>query len=116
MVEFGVRFPAGPPYMIYQLFLYYLAGIIQDFLLTVNWRFVAKEKPILAMIFSFLTTVVGLLVFYNILTQLDRERSLIGIIVYAAGIATGTFLGVKLKLSEGKYIISKLFPFLNKNK
>lgn len=102
--------------MIYQLFLYYLAGIIQDFLLTVNWRFVAKEKPILAMIFSFLTTVVGLLVFYNILTQLDRERSLISIIVYATGIATGTFLGVKLKLSESKYIISKLFPFLNKNK
>jgi uncharacterized protein YebE (UPF0316 family) len=76
---------------------------------------VAKEKSILAMIFSFLTTVVGLLVFYNILTQLDRERSIMGIIVYAVGIATGTFLGVKLKLGESKSFVSKLLSILKRN-
>lgn len=110
----GVQISSGPPSMLYQLFLYYIAGIVQDFLLTLNWRFVAKERPILATIFSFSTTVVSLLVLYNILTQLDRERSLIGILIYSLGIATGTFLGVKLKLKENETIINKLLSVFKK--
>ena len=86
--------------MFYQLILYFLAGIIQDFFLTLNWRFVTKEKPLQATAFSFLTTVTSLLVLYNILTQLDKERSIIGIIIYALGIATGTYLSVRLKLNK----------------
>jgi len=86
--------------MTFQLILYFLAGIIQDFFLTLNWRFVAKEKPLQATIFSFLTTVISLLVLYNILTQLDKERSIIGIIVYAMGIGSGTYLGMKLKIVD----------------
>ena len=79
------------------LIVYFLAGILQDFLLTLNWRFVAKDKVWPASIYSFLTTVVSLLVLYNILTRLDSERSLIAILVYAFGIGTGTFLGMKVK-------------------
>jgi uncharacterized protein YebE (UPF0316 family) len=79
------------------LIVYFLAGIVQDFLLTLNWRFVAKDKILPASIYAFLTTVVSLLVLYNILTRLDSERSFIAIIVYALGIGTGTFLGMKVK-------------------
>lgn len=81
-----------------QFIIYFIAGVVQDFLLTLNWRFMAKEKAILASIFSFLTTIVSLVVLYNILTRLDQERSIIAIIVYSLGIATGTFLGMKTKI------------------
>jgi len=83
--------------MDYFLFLYFIAGIIQDFLWTLNIRFVAKEKIIRAAVLSFLTTVVSLIVLYNIITKLDSERSLLAIIIYALGIGIGTILGMKFK-------------------
>lgn len=80
------------------MILYFFAGILQDFLLTLNWRFIAKHKILPATGLSFLVTIVTMLVLYNILTYLDQQRSFIAIIVYAAGIATGTFLGMKFKV------------------
>jgi len=88
--------------MDYYLIIYFLAGVVQDFLLTLNWRFIAKEKTIPAATFSFLVTVISLLVLYNILTRLDSQRSIIAIIVYALGIATGTILGMKVKVGFKK--------------
>ena len=84
--------------MYYYLILYFLAGVLQDFLLTLNWRFISKEKVIPAAILSFVVTVVTTLVLYNILTQLDKQRSFIAIIIYALGIGTGTILGMKAKI------------------
>ena len=80
-----------------QFIIYFVAGVIQDFLLTLNWRFMAKDKAILASLFSFLTTIISFVVLYNILTKLDQERSIIAIVVYSLGIAAGTFLGMKNK-------------------
>ena len=79
------------------LLIYFAVGIVEDFLLTLNWRFVAKDKAFPAVTFSFLTTVVSWLVFYNILTGLDSEKSIVAILVYSLGIATGTFLAMKSK-------------------
>jgi len=81
-----------------QFVIYFFAGVLQDFLLTLNWRFMAKDKAILASLFSFLTTIISFVVLYNILTRLDQERSIIAIVIYSFGIATGTFLGMKNKL------------------
>ncbi len=86
--------------MDYFLILYFLAGVLQDFLLTLNWRFINKEKAMPAAIFSFAVTVVSMLVLYNILTQLDKQRSIVAIIVYALGIGTGTILGMKTKIGS----------------
>ncbi len=86
--------------MDYYLILYFFAGVLQDFLLTLNWRFINKEKAIPAAIFSFAVTVVTMLVLYNILTQLDKQRSIITIIIYALGIGTGTILGMKTKIGS----------------
>ena len=80
------------------LVIYFFAGVLQDFLLTLNWRFVAREKAFSASLFSFLTTVVSMLVVYNIITKLDEERSILAIIVYSLGIASGTLLGLKIKI------------------
>jgi uncharacterized protein YebE (UPF0316 family) len=81
-----------------QFIIYFIAGVVQDFLLTLNWRYMAKEKVFLASLYSFLTTIISFVVLYNILTKLDQERSLVAIVIYSVGIATGTFLGMKTKI------------------
>ena len=84
--------------MNYYLLMYFFAGVLQDFIFTLNLRFVSKERVLPAVLTSFLITVVSLLVLYSILTTLDSERSLLAIVIYAAGIATGTYLAMKFKV------------------
>ena len=84
--------------MDWYLIIYFLVGVLQDFLFTVNLRYVAKNKVFLAVLTSFLVTVVNLVVLYNILTQLDSQRTFAAIISYALGIGGGTFLAMKFKL------------------
>lgn len=79
------------------LLIYFFVGIVQDFLFTLNTKYVAKDKVFLAVVSSFLTVVVSMLVLYNILNDLDAEKSVISIIVYCFGIATGTFVAMKFK-------------------
>lgn len=79
------------------LIIYFFAGVLQDFLFTLNLRYVAQNNVVFAMLFSFLTTVVSLTALYNIITNLDPGKSIIAIIVYAAGITFGTWLGMKFK-------------------
>lgn len=83
--------------MIWRLIIYFLVGVAQDFFFTLNTRYAAKDKVFLAVIFSFLTVLTSMLVLYNILTQLDLERSIPSIIVYSFGIAVGTYLAMKFK-------------------
>lgn len=83
--------------MDYFLFLYFFAGILQDFLVTLNWRYIAKHKVAPATFLSFLVTIVTMLVIYNILSRLDSQRSIVAIVIYASGVAVGTFLAMKFK-------------------
>jgi len=86
--------------MNWYLIIYFLAGVLQDFIFTLNLRYVAQHKILLAMVTSFFTVVVSLAVLYNILTQLNPGNSIIAIIIYASGIAVGTFLAMKLKIKS----------------
>ncbi len=79
---------------------YFLVGILQDFLVTMNMRCVAKDKTAAAVGTSFLMTMLSMVSLYNILTGLDQQRSLVAIIVYAAGISVGTYLGMLLDLDK----------------
>ncbi|MCX6786056.1 MAG: DUF5698 domain-containing protein [Candidatus Komeilibacteria bacterium] len=88
--------------MYYYLIIYFFAGMLQDFLVTLNWRFVAKDKPYRAATFSFTYNIVYLLVLYNILTQLNGESSIVAIVVYSLGIGSGTILGMKAKIKKNK--------------
>jgi len=81
----------------FYIIIYFFVGVVQDFLLTLNFRYISEGKAVLASIFSFLVTVVSLAILYDILTRLDSERSVVAIIVYALGIATGTFIAMKVK-------------------
>lgn len=82
------------------LFAYFFAGVLQDFIFTLNLRYVAKNRVFLAVLTSFFITVINLIVLYNILTLMDSQRSIIAIVVYAAGIATGTFCAMKFKIGS----------------
>lgn len=76
------------------LFVYFFVGVLQDFLVTMNWKYVAKNKILPAVSFSFLTTLVNMVSLYDILTRLDQQNSLFAIVVYATGISMGTLLAM----------------------
>jgi len=82
------------------LLIYYIAGLLQDFLFTLMFRFVSKEKAIQAAIFSFIGTMVAMVIFFDIVTRLSAEESILGIFAYALGISSGTFLAVKTKIDK----------------
>ncbi|MCX6760267.1 MAG: hypothetical protein NTW46_02905 [Candidatus Nealsonbacteria bacterium] len=88
--------------MITKLIIYFIVGVIQDFFFTLNSRYIAKEKIVPAVVFSLLTVLMSMLVLYNILNELDPEKSIISIIIYSFGIATGTFLAMRLKIGVKK--------------
>ena len=83
---------------IYLYILYFLSGVLQDILFTLNVRYVAKERVLPAVISSFMTVMVSMLVLYNIITGLNRESGIVAIAVYAFGIAVGTFVAMKFKV------------------
>jgi sorbitol-specific phosphotransferase system component IIC len=89
--------------MVLLLIVYFVAGIIQDFFFTAGIRYVTKEKVFLSVLTSFLTVVVSMLVLYNIVTELTGQSGILAIVIYAAGVGTGTFLAMKLRIgSNGK--------------
>ncbi len=86
--------------MNYFLILYFIAGILSDFLFTMNMRFVAKERPFLAALVSFSTTIISLYVLFSIITTLQQSRGFVAILVYALGIGTGTYIAMRLKIDK----------------
>lgn len=78
------------------LAVYFLVGVVQDFFFTMNSKYIAKEKVLPAVIFSFLTILMSMLVLYNILKDINSETSIIAIVVYSCGIAVGTFVAMKI--------------------
>lgn len=81
---------------IIKLIIYFFVGVVQDFFFTMNTKYVSEKKVLPAVIYSFLTILMSMLVLYNILTELDPNKSILAIIVYSVGIATGTFFAMKM--------------------
>ena len=80
--------------------IYFFAGVLQDFLFTVNLRYVNKNKIFMSVLTSFLTVVVSMLALYNIIKDLDPSNGIPAIIIYCVGIACGTYLAMKFKISS----------------
>lgn len=78
------------------LVIYFVVGVVQDFFFTLNTKYVAQNKTLPAVFYSFLTVLMSMLVLYNILSEIDAERSIIAIVVYSCGIAVGTFVAMKI--------------------
>lgn len=81
---------------ILKLLMYFLAGVIQDFFFTMNSKYIAKDRVVPAVLYSFLTVLMSMIVLYNILSELSSEKSLLAIIVYSCGIAIGTYVAMRL--------------------
>ena len=81
--------------MIIKLVIYFIVGVIQDFFFTLNSRYIAEKKVWPAVAFSFLTILMSMIVLYNILNEIDSEKSILSIIVYSLGIALGTYAAMK---------------------
>ncbi len=77
------------------LLIYFAAGVIQDLFFTLNVQYVATGKFVGAVLTSFMTVFINMLVLFNILTKLDEERGLLTIGVYALGIAIGTIVAMR---------------------
>lgn len=88
--------------MWYYLMIYFAVGILQDVFWTLNVKYVANEKPVMAASFSFFTSMISMGIFYDILTRLDSERSWIAIVVYSLGISVGTFIAMKSRFGKRK--------------
>jgi uncharacterized protein YebE (UPF0316 family) len=80
--------------------IYFLAGVLQDFLFTINLRYVSKDKIFMSFSTSFLTVVVSMLALYSIVAQLDPANGIPAIIIYCLGVAAGTYLAMKFKISN----------------
>lgn len=78
--------------------LYFIAGVLQDFLFTLSLRFVNKNNPYKAGSTAFLETVITLTILYQILNNLEGSKTILAIFIYAFGIGTGTIVAMKLKL------------------
>lgn len=81
--------------VILKLVIYFLVGVVQDFFFTMNSKYIAKDKVAPAVAFSFLTILMSMVVLYNILNELDSEKSILAIIVYSCGIALGTYAAMR---------------------
>ena len=84
----------------YYLVFYFLAGVMSDFLFTINMRLIAKERALLAATVAFLNTIIGMYVIYTIITSLQSNRGFIAILVYALGVGVGAYTAMRLKLGE----------------
>ena len=78
------------------LVIYFCVGVVQDFFFTMNSKYIAREKVTPAVIFSFLTILMSMLVLYNILKDINSQSSILAIVVYSCGIAVGTYVAMKL--------------------
>ena len=85
-----------------KLAMYFIVGVVQDFFFTMNSKYIARDKVLPAVAFSFLTVLISMVVLYNILSELDSEKSILAIIVYSCGIAIGTYVAMRLPGTKKK--------------
>jgi len=86
------------------LLVYFIIGVIEDFIGTMTLRFVITDRIWLATITTFVVTVISLVVFYSILVKMmeDSDNGIIAIVVYSLGISIGNFIAMKMKLRRDK--------------
>lgn len=83
--------------------LFFVAGFLEDLISTVVLRLLLARRIYATTLGTFVMTLISLGVFYGIFVQIDRNPlRVVAIIIYAIGIAAGTFVGMKVKIKEGK--------------
>lgn len=91
-----------------QYLLFFGVGFFQDLLITLYYQAISRDHAIRSGFLSFLVTVVGILVLYEILGNLEGQK--VGIILaYALGNGIGTYVVVRGKRFKPKGHLSEFF-------
>ncbi|MCE9644101.1 hypothetical protein K8Q93_02595 [Candidatus Parcubacteria bacterium] len=94
-----------------QYLLFFSVGFFQDLLITLYYQAISKDYPLRSGFLSFVVTVVGILVLYEILGDLEGQQ--LGIILaYALGNGVGTYAVVKGKHFKRKGHLFEFFMTL----
>ena len=75
------------------IIVYFLVGVLQDFMIALYTRLVSTKQTIWASLLSFIITAINLAVIYTLLTGLE-DKGWIAILAYAIGNAVGTGIGM----------------------
>ena len=82
-------------------FLFYFGvGIFLEFLSTLYIRFVAERHSFRAAFISFVNTILVIGIIYKLIESINTSHNFLLLIIYAAGVGTGTYLGTLLKLRK----------------
>lgn len=87
--------------------IYFLVGVIQDIILTLNWRYISENRATASAISAFMSAFISLIVLYNIITTLTNGRNFLAIIVYASGIGVGTYIAIRSEKLVNKFTTRK---------
>ncbi|HYF10504.1 MAG TPA: hypothetical protein VD967_02780 [Candidatus Paceibacterota bacterium] len=94
-----------------QYLIFFGVGFFQDLLITLYYQAISKDYPFRSGFLSFVVTVVGILVLYEILGDLEGQQ--LGIILaYALGNGVGTYVVVKGKHFKKKGHLLEFFMTL----
>ncbi len=77
---------------------YFLAGLLMDGLITLDYRAVSAGRTRLAVVLSFSITALGMLIYEAYL----NSRSILAILAYSAGSAVGTYLILTFSRDKGR--------------
>ena len=75
--------------------IYFGAGILQDIVITLYYRFVIDKRAFGSGVLSFIVTLINLTILYGILSSLGPDSGIKLILVYALGNAVGAYLAVR---------------------
>lgn len=82
--------------------IYFLVGVIQDIILTLNWRYISEDRALASAISAFLSALISLIVLYNIIFTIADGKNFLAVLVYAAGIGTGTYIAIRSEKTLNK--------------
>lgn len=80
--------------------LYFGVGIILEFLSTLYIRFVAEKHSIKAASISFINTILVIGMIYSIIESINTQHNYVSLVIYAAGVGAGTYLGTLFKIAK----------------
>lgn len=79
---------------------YFGIGILLEFLSTLYVRFVAGKHSIRAASISFINTILVVGMIYNIIESINATHNYLVLVVYALGVAAGTYFGTRFQIGQ----------------
>jgi len=76
---------------------FFLAGWLQEFLVTINVRLIIRKKELMTSVISTVTTAIYMYVLYNIVQE---AIGWLAILLYSLGVGLGAYMSMRVKLKH----------------